>query len=278
MKIFQKQYDEIRVLKQRLLSNLNPNEAEVECTENIPEPTTLSYTKAEMCKAYCLQRQNIPMFANLHKQFSIPLPSVDEVREFVCRIQMVSGLQSTMLQMLDFDGKLIEDYERFTILQISQVRTSGLFEYDDRLDRVWSHHKSVHMIVARGLYKDWSQLVYLSFDTSITKANVFSVIDALHKINYPVVAVSTNFKEGKSDIFTEMSIGYGKNFFMHPVVPQKIFCFYYLSDLLEATNAHFCAGALSIEEKATRDSPETRTPLNKQVNSDSFNRKCKPNA
>lgn len=269
MKIFQKQYDEIRILKQRL-SNLNPTEAELESTENISEPPTFSYTKAEMCKAYCLQRQNIPMFSNLHKQFSIPLPSVDEVREFVSKIQIVPGLQSTMLKMLDFDGQLIQEYERFTILQISQVPTLGLFEYDDRLDRVWSHHKSVYMIVARGLYKEWSQLVYLSFDTSITKLNVFSVIEALYKINFPVVAVTTNFKEGKTDIFTEMSIGYGKNFFMHPLVPQKIFCFYYLSDLLEATNAHFCAGALSIEEKATRDSPEIRTPLNKQVKSDLF--------
>lgn len=269
MELLQRQSDEIRMLKQRM-SNLiiendvnDVNDVNDEC---INASTSLPWTNSELCKAFCLQRLNIPLFNHLRKKFSVPLPSVDEVRKFIRNIQFVRELQPTILQILEYDGQILQDHEKFTILQVSYIKTADIFEYDESSDLIWGPHKFFAVIVARGLYKEWSQVVYMNFDTRVTKANLINVIEALHRISYPVVAVSANFEEGRNDIFHELSIGYGKNFFSHPLTTEKIFCFYYLNDLLQATNTHFCAGNLQLDETNSTDTTQrSKHILSKQV-------------
>lgn len=266
MEALQSQSDVIRMLQQRL-SNLMNDDDNDENKDGVNSATnSLPWTNAELCKAFSLQRLNIPLFNHMRKKFSIPLPNEDDVRQFIHNIQFVRGLQPTMLKILECDGQIFKDYERNTILQVSYVKTAEIYEYNEGTDLIWGPHKFLTLIVARGLYKDWSQIVYLNFDARVTKPILISAIEALHRINFSVVATSTSFEEGKNDIFTELSVGYGKNFFPHPITAEKIFCFYYLNDLLKATNAHFCAGNLSLEDTpAQQGGQRSKQPLNKQV-------------
>lgn len=252
--LFEKRGDEIRILKQRMTNLINDK---VEQSTNLD---TIAWTKQELCKAFCLQRLNIPLFNYLRDTFSIPMPSTEDVRKFVRGIQLVPGLQSTMFQMLECDGQLHQEHEKLTILQISYIKTTELFEYDEGLDLILGPHKYLTLIVARGLYKKWSQLVYFNYDTRVSKQHLNQTIEALHNIKYNVVALASNFEEGKSDIFSELSINYGKGFFQHPKTSDKIQCFYYLNDMLQATNAHFFGGQLTID-----DNQQAKQPINKQV-------------
>lgn len=251
--LYEQRCDENRILKQRI-SNLTNEKVE----QNISMGS--SWTTIELCKAFSLQRLNIPQFNHLREKFSIPMPSQDDVRKFVRGIRLVPGIQSTMIQMLECDGQINQEHEKMTILQISYIKTTELFEYDESLDLIVGPHKYLTLIVARGLYKNWSQLVYFNFDTRVAKQHLNQTIEALHKIDYAVVALASNFEEGKSDVFSELSINYGKGFFQHPITQEKVQCFYYLNDMLQATNAHFFGGQLTIE-----DNQQTRQPINKQV-------------
>lgn len=188
------------------------------------------------------------------------MPSTEDVRQFVRNLKLTRGLQNTMLQMLDCDGQHYQEHEKITILQISYIKTTDIYEYDEHLDLILGPHKFLTLIVARGLYKDWSQVVYFNFDTRVAKPQLNSAIEALHKIDYSVVALASNFEEGKSDLFSDLSINCGKGFIQHPITQEKIHCFYYLDDMLQATNAHFFGGQLTID-----DSQQTKQPINKQV-------------
>lgn len=254
--LYEQRGDEIRILKQRI-SNLTNEKIE----QNI-NMSSVSWTNIELCKAFSLQRLNIPLFTYLRDKFSFPMPSTDDVRKFVRGIRLVPGLQSTMLQMLDCD-EIYQEHEKLTILQISYIKATEIFEYDESLDLILGPHKYLTLIIARGLYKNWSQLVYFNFDTRVTRQHLNQTIEALHKIGYTAVALASNFEEGKSDIFSELAINYGKGFFQHPITQEKIQCFYYLNDMLQATNAHFFGGQLTID-----DNQQTKQPINKQV---SFN-------
>lgn len=254
--LFEKRGDEIRILKQRMSNLINDK------VEQSVDMNSMSWTNIELCKAYSLQRLNIPLFNYLREKFSIPMPSTDDVRQFIRDIQLERGLQSTMLKILECDGQIYQDYEKLTILQVSYIKTTEVFEYDEHLDLIVGPHKYLALLVARGLYKNWSQLVYFNVDTRVTKQQINSAIEALHKIDFPVVALTSNFEEGKTDIFSDLSINYGKGFFPHPVTQEKIHCFYYLDDMLQATNAHFFGGHLTID-----DNQQTKQPINKQVNS-----------
>ncbi|XP_031631041.1 uncharacterized protein LOC116345642 isoform X2 [Contarinia nasturtii] len=252
--LYEKRGDEIRTYKQRIANLINDK------VEQSVDINSLSWTNMELCKAFSLQRLNIPLFNYLRDKFSIPMPSTDDVRKFVNNIQLVRGIQSTMLQILDCDGQIHEDHEKLTILQISYIKTAEIYEYDEQKDLILGPHKYMTLIIARGLYKDWAQVVYFNFDTRVTKQQLNGVIEALHKIDFPVIALSSNFEEEKSDIFADLSINYGKGVFPHPITQEKIHCFYYLDDMLQATNAHFFGGHLTID-----DNQQTKQPINKQA-------------
>lgn len=258
MEILDKRNDENRMLKQRIANLTNAEIVRDNDTNSLP------WTHAELCKAFSLQRLNIPLFNYLRDKFSIPLPSVEDVSEFVRKIQLIRGLQTPMLQMLEYDGHIYQDHEKVTILQISYVKTAEIYEYDETADLIWGPHKFLTLIIARGLYSDWSQMVYLNFDTRVTKSELNNVIEALHKINFSIAGITCNFEEGKSDVFTELSVCYGKGFFPHPITSEKIFCFYYLNDLLQATNSHFVTGHLSLDD-GQQNTMRSKQPINKQV-------------
>lgn len=252
--LFEKRGDEIRILKQRMSNLINDK------VEPSIDLDSMAWTNIELCKAYSLQRLNIPVFTYMRDKFSIPMPSTDDVRKFVRGIQLVRGLQTTMLRMLECDGQIYQEHEKLTILQVSYIKTDEKFEYNEDLDLIVGPHKYLTLIVARGLYRDWSQVVYFNFDTRVSKQNLNCVIEALHKIDFPVAALASNFEEGKTDIFVDLSINYGKGFFQHPITQEKIHCFYYLDDMLQATNAHFFGGHLTIDENQ-----QSKQLINKQV-------------
>lgn len=253
--LFEKRGDEIRILKQRMSNLVNDK------VDQTFDMDSLAWTNVELCKAFSLQRLNIPLFNYLREKFTIPMPSTDDVRKFVRSIQLVRGLQSTMLQMLECDGQIYQEHEKLTILQVSYIKCAEIYEYDENLDLILGPHKYLTLIVARGLYREWSQVVHFNFDTRVTKQHLNGAIEALHKINFNVVALASNFEEGKADIFVDLSINYGKGFFQHPITQEKIQCFYYLDDMLQATNAHFFGSHLTIDENQ-----QTKQPINKQVN------------
>lgn len=252
--LFEKRGDEIRILKQRMSNLINDK------VDQTFDMDALTWTNIELCKAFSLQRLNIPLFNYLREKFSIPMPSTDDVRKFVRNIQLVRGLQSTMLQMLECDGQIYQEHEKLTILQVSYIKCAEIFEYDENLDLILGPHKYLTLIVARGLYREWSQVVHFNFDMRVTKQHLNCAIEALHKINFNVVALASNFEEGKADIFVDLSINYGKGFFQHPITQEKIQCFYYLDDMLQATNAHFFGSHLTIDENQ-----QSKQPINKQV-------------
>lgn len=261
--MFDKRGDEIRMLKQRL-SHLINDKVDQETKEN--GINSILWTNAELCKAFSLQRLSTALFIYLRDKFLIPLPSDKDVAKFVRNIQLVRGLQTTMLQILEYDGQIYKDFEKVAVLQVSYIKTSEIFEYDESLDMIWGPHKYVTVIVARGLYNDWSQLVYLNFDTRVTKQDLNGVIEALHKINFNVTAVACNFDEAKSDLFTELQVGYGRGFFSHSITTEKVFCFYYLDDMLQAINTHFVAGHLMLDDgQQSAQRTSTKQPINKQV-------------
>lgn len=254
MDILDQRSEEVRTLKQRL-ANLGRNEKNAGGARENGTATDISWTHTELCKAFSLQRLNIPLFNYMCSKFSIPLPQEDDISKFVRNVQLVRGLQTTMLQILENAGEVYKDHERIVVLQVSYVKIAEQFEYDERSDSIWGPHKFLTAIVARGLYSDWSQLMYVNFDVRVTKLNLNSVIEALHKINFSVVACTCNFEDSPSDLWTELDVSCGKNYFLHPITNEQIYAFYYVDDLLVATNKQFIDGRLALDVHSINRQP-----------------------
>lgn len=237
LEILEQRSAEIRSLKLRV-SNMTKSDDESKLAEkkdNIEE----SWSPAELSKAYSLQKLSKSFYRYVQDRFSLPLPPSIDIDRFIDGITVTKGLLTSMMQILEFDGETMSEVERVTILQISELKVKSLYEYDDNLDNIVGPHSRMTVVVAKGLYSDWSQAVYLNFDVSTIKAILNMIIEELHKIKFPVVACVCRYVDGEPSIWTEYNIGMGCNYFAHPVTTDFIYTFYFIDDLLLATRNSF---------------------------------------
>lgn len=253
LEILEQRSAEIRSLKMRV-SNMTKSDDETKSTEkkdNIEE----TWSPAELSKAYSLQKLSKSFYCYVQDRFSLPLPPSIDVDRFIDGITVTKGLLTSMMQILEFDGETMGEVERVTILQISELKMESIYEYDDNLDNIVGPHTSMTVVVARGLYSDWSQAVYLNFDVSAMKPVLNMIIEELHKIKFPVVACVCKYVDGEQSIWSEYSIGMGCNYFSHPVTTDFIYTFYYIDDLMLATRNNFVENGFMTETCRINMSP-----------------------
>lgn len=253
LEILEQRSAEIRSLKMRV-SNMTKSDDEskfVEKKDNIEE----SWSPAELSKAYSLQKLSKSFYSYVQDRFSLPLPPSIDVDRFIDGITVTKGLLTSMMQILEFDGETMSEVERVTILQISELKMESMYEYDDNLDNIIGPHSSMTVVVAKGLYSDWSQAVYLNFDVSTMKAILNMIIEELHKIKFPVVACVCKYVDGEPSVWSEYSIGMGCNYFSHPVTTDFIYTFYYIDDLMLATRNNFVENGFMTDTCRINTSP-----------------------
>lgn len=78
--------------------------------------------------------------------------------------------------------------------------------------------------MARGLFSNWKQRVYLGFDQKMTKDLLESVMTRLHHINYHVVACTSDCG-GNQGLWKAMGITEENTFAEHPVTKKLVYFF-----------------------------------------------------
>lgn len=79
--------------------------------------------------------------------------------------------------------------------------------------------------MARGLFSNWKQPVFVHFDTKITKEILDTVITELYKINYNVVACVSDCGGGNVGLWKVLNCGEDKSYFQHPETNKNIYMF-----------------------------------------------------
>lgn len=235
---------EIRALKYRM-SNLISGKKPLQM--NGADAAEVSWSDSELCRAFVMQKLSKPLYNFVREKFTVPLPKGNAISNFVQNMNLVRGIQKTMINLLENDGDTMATYEKLTVLQISMIKTKEIYEYNEHTDNIWGPHKYIIAVVANGLYREWNQLVYLNFDVRVNKSTINNIIETLHKIDFQVVGCTCNFEEEQPNIWTELDVSYGKNYFAHPVTGTPIYAFYFIDDLLAATNKHFIEGNLAVD-------------------------------
>lgn len=253
LEILEQRSAEIRSLKLRV-SNMTKSDDESKSTEK-KDNGEESWSPAELSKAYSLQKLSKSFYSYVQDRFSLPLPPSIDVDRFIDGITVTKGLLTSMMQILEFDGETMSEVDRVTILQISELKVESLYEYDDNLDNILGPHSRMTVVVAKGLYSDWSQAVYLNFDLTTVKDILNMIIEELHKIKFPVVACVCKYVDGEPSLWSEFNIGMGCNYFSHPVTTEFIYTFYFIDDLMLATRNNFVQNGFTTDTYRINTSP-----------------------
>ena len=66
--------------------------------------------------------------------------------------------------------------ERHTILSFDEVDIKNVYQYDSRSKRIFGGVKKMQVVMARGLFSPWKQVIFYDFQTNMTKELLDSLI------------------------------------------------------------------------------------------------------
>lgn len=194
-------------------------------------------TEEQFYEAFNLQRLNMKFYNYLIDRMKLPLPSVDEVKQWVQKIGLARGILRTSLGIMKASGLLLDEAQRATFLQVTHVPTRQIYEYDERLDRVYGPVDEMCVVTAQGLYADWSYVIF--FDNTCDRDQLNNIIIYLHKIGFSVVGCTLDYKESKMQIYNSACKDRGRCYIPHPITSAEIHCFFYIEDLFAELRRRF---------------------------------------
>jgi len=85
---------------------------------------------------------------------------------------------------MDMDTK-----DKLTVLSFDEMYLSHQIDFDKSKEQVIGPHKTVQVVMARGLVSSWKQPVFYKYDTPMTPEILNDIICNLHDIGFNVISI-----------------------------------------------------------------------------------------
>ena len=119
-----------------------------------------------------------------------PYPSISCLKGYISKIRMPPGLQHSLLNLMKLQCDKFSEMGRCAVIAFDEVNIDSRLEYSKPEDKIYGPHKDAFVVLVRGLFKNWSQPIYYSFDEGRVEMELLnSVIIALEKTGFLVMAV-----------------------------------------------------------------------------------------
>lgn len=213
------------------------------------------WSNVELANAFAMQKQSKHLYGHVQEHFSLPLPAPADIETYLRGLHVTANGSVLMqfLQMIGQDDSMTE-LDRVTVLQISEWPIETCYEYDFELDEITEPSDVLVVVVAKGLYSNWQQLVLVHSNplnadaerSSSLQSELNAVIRELHKIKFSVVAcvcpyptTTTTTKTETPSLWSQIGVATDCNYFSHPISDEFIYLFYYVDDLLLMMQTYF---------------------------------------
>lgn len=118
-------------------------------------------------------------------------------------------------------GKTLSEMERIAVITFHEMSLTHDICFDSKLQKMVGPCGKAQVIMVRGLFGNWKQLMCFKFDQAMIKIILIEAITCLDTANYQVVVASTWDMENKR-VWSELGITVDKNFFPHPVKTNEV--------------------------------------------------------
>lgn len=179
------------------------------------------YTKDEIITAVIIRHMSPRAYTYLRGNSILPLPSKASIESYLNKFIVKPGVQTEFLNMISANLKHGDLHEKQCIIVLDEMEVKKKYEYDRRSKQVFKPHKKVQVVLVRGLLKSWKQVIYLGFDTNMTKALLTELI--LLCENQGAVVRAVGFDMGNHGLIKELGVLKNENFkFTHPTDSSRV--------------------------------------------------------
>lgn len=138
--------------------------------------------------------------------------------------------------------------EKLCVLSFDELYISHDICFDKKLEQVLDPHKTVQVMMIRGLMSNWKQPVYYSYDTPIKSEVLFHVISILYESGYNIVAMTSDMGSTNLNLLKTLNISYENPTFIHPSTGQRIHTFADVPHLLKLIRNNYLDHGFIINE------------------------------
>lgn len=222
-------------IKEKLEHFLTSNQLDILLKKKIKA----RWTSDELSQAFTIRYFSRGCYVYLRKQLNYPLPGISTLQHWAANINLRTGILEDVIKIMDIYGKLKSERNRVAVLSFDEVKISSVYEYDQKEDEVIGPYSYMQVIMARGVFENWKQPVFIDFDCKVTKAILSDIIKKLYHINYNVVACVSDCGGGNQGLWKELNINQNKTYYLHPVTNDKVYFFADAPHLLKLTRNWF---------------------------------------
>lgn len=212
------------------------------------------WTFEDISAAICLHFSGPRAYRYMYNKLKYPLPSISSLKRWSSKLCVKPGVLKAVLKLMekkDFDEK-----QRLCILSFDEISVKSVYEYDKLNDVVINPHKSVQVVMARGLIHKWKQPIFYKYDCPMTVSILKEIVIELHKIGYTVTAIVSDMGVSNVKLWSELEIGVMKTWFPNFAdSSKKIFVFADAPHLLKLIRNHFIDTGFIINEKLIDTKP-----------------------
>lgn len=112
-----------------------------------------------------------------------------------------------------------------TVLSFDEMKVCSTYEYDRKNYEILGPHHYMQVVMARGLFSKWKQVIYVDFDAKMTKNVMENIVTRLQNVGYPVVAIVCDCGGSNIGLWRDLGINLENVYFINPVNGEKIFVF-----------------------------------------------------
>jgi hypothetical protein len=185
----------------------------------------INWTRDEQAVAFTLRYYSKKCYLYLRNKLHYPLPSLSSLRKWASQIDVSQGILKDVLLMLSLVGESFSEFEKTVVIQFDEVKVKSVQEYDTSKDEVLGPHNQMQVVMARGLFAQWKQPLYIAFDQKITKEILLTIVNKLHRISYNVVACVSDCGASNMGLWKELGINADNTSFEHPITKNNIYMF-----------------------------------------------------
>uniref|UniRef100_A0A1Y1K3A3 Uncharacterized protein n=1 Tax=Photinus pyralis TaxID=7054 RepID=A0A1Y1K3A3_PHOPY len=133
----------------------------------------------EVSKAFTLRYFSKRCYIYLREKLHYPLPGLSTLQRWAASPNLRSGILEDVLSIMGTAGQTKSNINRTTVLSFDEIKISSLYEYDQKEDEILGKNSYMQVIMARGLFENWKQPIYIGFDQRVTKALLENTIHAI---------------------------------------------------------------------------------------------------
>uniref|UniRef100_A0A182PX42 THAP-type domain-containing protein n=1 Tax=Anopheles epiroticus TaxID=199890 RepID=A0A182PX42_9DIPT len=141
-------------------------------------------------------------------------------------LNLKQGILFDVLALLKNITDSLDIQDRECVLSFDEMKVNKIMEYDPASDEVIGPHSYMQVVMARRLFKNWKQPIFIGFDQQMTKAITLEIIMRLQEININVVAIVSDNCQSNVGCWKDLGAhNYLNPYFTHPVTKCNIYVF-----------------------------------------------------